>query len=344
MRAIVVIAMAVFTVLLASSAVADGKRFTDWTTPVNLGAPLNVAGLAVMNPFISKDGRSLYFACLNCPGGFGGFDIYVAQRASVNEPWGPPNNLGPNVNTTATENAPALSPDEMSLYFNSNRTPGGAGGVDIWVSRRYNRRDDFGWQPPVNLGSTVNTTANDNGATLFEDEETGVVTLYFNSNRPGGLGGSDIYASILQPDGSFGLAQLVMELSTASDEGGSSVRRDGLEIFLNSDRAGSIPPQPGTVGQETDLWVSTRSSTSAPWSTPVNLGPVVNSEFTDGGPAISADGTTLYFYSPLRPGNVSPEFNLWVTTRRIKGHHGNHDCHHHGHHDHDGHDGDRDRD
>jgi hypothetical protein len=98
---------------------------------------------------------------------------------------------------------------------------------------------------------------------------------------------------------------------------------------------------PGIPGQENDLWVSTRSSTAEAWSAPVNLGAVVNSEFTDAGPAISADGTTLYFYSPLRPGNLSPDFNLWVTTRKVKGpHHGKHDCHeHHGHHDHDGHHG-----
>lgn len=325
---------------MAGPVVAHERRFSDWSEPVNVGPPVNIAGFAAMNPFISKDGRSLYFACLDCPGGSGNnFDIFVSQRASVDDPWGPPQNLGPNVNTSATENAPALSPDELSLYFNSNR-PGGAGGVDLWVSRRYNRRDDFAWQPPVNLGSGVNTSATDSGAGLFEDRETGTITLYFTSDRAGGLGLDDIYASTMQPDGTFGPAALVVELSSASGEGAPAVRRDGLEMFLNSNRAGSIPPAPGTTGQATDLWVSTRSSTTEPWSAPVNLGAVVNSEFTDGGPAISSDGTTLYFYSPLRPENLSPHFNLWVTTRKIKGpHHGKHDCHHH-----EQHDGDRDGD
>lgn len=332
------IVTAVFTlsVLLVSSAAAEGKRFSDWSEPVNVGAPVNIAGFATQNPFVSQNGLSLYFACINCPGGLGATDIWVSQRASVDDLWGPPRNLGPNVNTTASEGAPALSPDELSLYF--NRNSGGIGGVDIWVSRRFNRRDDFAWQPAVDLGSPINTSANDQGPSLFEDHETGVTTMYFVSNRPGGIGGNDIYVSILQPDGTFGVPELVVELSSAVDDNAPAIRRDGLEIFLASSRAGSIPPAPGFPDQITDVWVSTRSSTADPWSVPVNLGPIVNSEWIDGGPAISADGTTLYSHSPFRPGNLSPEFNIWVTTRRLKGHHDKHDCHH----DRDHHHGDKD--
>jgi hypothetical protein len=326
----IVTAILALSILRPSSVAADGKRFSAWSEPVNVGAPVNIAGFATQNPFISRNGLSLYFACISCPGGVGATDIWVSQRESVNDPWGPPRNLGPNINTTATEGAPALSPDELSLYF--NRNPGGLGGIDIWVSRRFNRRDDFAWQPAVNLGSPINTSANDQGPTLFEDRETGVTTMYFVSNRPGGIGGNDIYASTLQPDGTFGPPELIVELSSAADDSAPSVRRDGLEIFFSSTRAGSIPPAPGLPDQLNDLWVSTRSGTAEPWSAPVNLGPIVNSEWIDGGPALSSDGTTLYFHSPFRPGNVSPEFNIWATTRRLKGHHDNHGCHHDHHH------------
>jgi hypothetical protein len=84
-------------------------------------------------------------------------------------------------------------------------------------------------------------------------------------------------------------------------------------MFLASDR-------PGTLGA-IDLWVATRAKTSDPWSAPVNLGPVVNTTLIDARPALSFDGTTLYFQS-TRPGAVgctSPTgpcvFDLWVTTR-----------------------------
>ncbi len=171
----------------------------------------------------------------------------------------------------------------------------------------------------MNLGSGVNTLADDQGPEYFEDDETGIITLYFASNRPGGPGGNDIYASTLnevKEDETFGPAVLVTELSSPFDDQGPAIRRDGLEIFLGSNRPGSIPPPPGLPSQAVDLWVSTRTRTSDPWSTPVNLGPVINSVFSDAGPALSRDGTELYFQSPFRSGNVGGTmFDIWKTTR-----------------------------
>ena len=296
----------------------DMPQFSDWSAPVNVGPPVNSA-FAEMNPFISKDGLSLYFTCFNCPGNIGGSDIWVSQRASVNDAWGAPQNLGPNINSGSNDASPALSSDGHRLYFTSNRL-GGFGGNDIYVSRRHNKRDDFGWQPAENLGSGVNTAQDEAGPEYFEDEETGVITLYFSSNRPGGLGGNDIYASTLNEnddeDGTFGPAVLVTELSSTFDDQGPAIRRDGMEIFFGSNRPGSIPAPPGLPSQAVDLWVSTRASTSDQWSTPVNLGPVVNSEFGDAGPALSRNGTELYFQSAFRSGNVGGTmFDIWKTTR-----------------------------
>ena len=57
--------------------------------------------------------------------------------------------------------------------------------------------------------------------------------------------------------------------------------------------------RPGSRGR--DLWASTRATTKDLWSAPVNLGPTVNSAGADGAPALSWDGTTLFFFS-ARPG------------------------------------------
>jgi len=81
-------------------------------------------------------------------------------------------------------------------------------------------------------------------------------------------------------------------------------------MFITSNRGGSVPDRSGQPSL--DLWVSTRASTLDPWSTPVNLGPTVNTPAAEGGPALSCDGTTLYFYS-TRAG-VGGE-DLYVTTR-----------------------------
>lgn len=300
--------------LASLHAADDPPQFSDWSAPVNLGPPVNTSE-AQTAPFVSRDGLSLYFAATRPGSGSSSdFDVYVSQRVSVDAAWGPPENLGPPVNSSAQEGSPRLSPDGHRLYFASTRV-GGSGGNDLYVSRRRDKRDNFGWQTPVNLGSTVNTTADETSPTFFEDDETGTITVYFDSNRPG-RGDGDIYVSSLLPDGTFGAAVLVEELSTASRETQTAVRQDGLEIFFLSNRL----PREGM----TDLWVSTRVNTSDSWSTPVNLGPVVNTTFVDGSPALSFDGTVLYFHSNAnRPGRLGPcfgdpgpcIFDIYVTTR-----------------------------
>lgn len=292
----------------ASFALTAQPKYSDWSAPVNLGPVINT-GYNDQHPAISKDGLSLYFTS-NRPGGQGADDLWVSQRASVDDPWGPPQNLGPTINTSGVDFSPAFSRDGHWLFFNSDR-PGGFGGADIWASYRENVHDDFAWGPPVNLGAGINSPYDDSGPTFFQDDETGITTLYFTSlNRPGGLGDWDIYASILGPDGTFGQASLVVELSAPGNantgrDTRTAIRHDGLEIIFTSNR-------PGGVGSG-DLWVSTRPTTLDRWSTPVNLGPTVNTVYFDGAPALSSDGETLYFYSN-RPGGFGAN-DLYMSTR-----------------------------
>ena len=318
--------------LLASRHEADDPlQFSAWSAPVNLGPPVNTAFIE-QAASLSRDGLSLYFHCGNCPGSIGGADIYVSQRAHTDDPWGPPRNLGPTINTTANEQAPRLSSDGRRLFFSSDR-PGGIGGHDIYVSRRHDWRDDFAWQPPVNLRGGVNGTDDDQTPDPFEDHATSI--LFFGSG-PIGTGATDIYSSTLLSDGSYGPRAPVVELNSTSVDRQPAIRRDGLEIFFASDRTGTL----GAL----DLWVATRASTSDPWSPPVNLGPTVNTTLVDARPALSFDGTTLYFQS-TRPGAVGCTsstgpcvFDIWVTTRtRLhapdddRGHRGrpHHDRHEH---------------
>lgn len=294
--------------LSVSFALTAQPKYSDWSTPVNLGPVINT-GYNDQHPAISKDGLSLYFTS-NRPGGQGADDLWVSQRASVDDPWGPPQNLGPTINTSGVDFSPAFSRDGHWLFFHSDR-PGGFGGLDIWASYREDVHDDFAWGPPINLGPGVNSPYDDAGPTFFQDDETGITTLYFTSlNRPGGLGDWDIYASILGPDGTFGPASLVVELSAPGNantgrDTRTAIRHDGLEIIFTSNR-------PGGFGSG-DLWASTRPTTLDRWSTPVNLGPTVNTIYFDGAPALSSDGETLYFYSN-RPGGFGAN-DLYMSTR-----------------------------
>jgi len=277
-------------------------RFSEWSKPVNLGPMIN-SELAESLPSISRNGLSLYFSS-NRPRGFGRTDIWVSQRTGLDAPWGVSQNPGPNINTKSTDYAPNFSPDGYWMFFSSDR-PGGCGSVDLWVAWRPDPEDDFGWGPPGNLGCIINTSEHDITPAYFEEAETGIITLYFGSPRPGGLGNYDLYASQLRRDLFFGSAALVWELSTPESDFHPAIRRDGLEMLLTSNRPG------GSGGL--DLWVSTRDTTRDAWSTPVNLGPLVNTGAIEGGPALSADGTALYFYS-TRPDGYG-DFDLYVTYR-----------------------------
>ena len=283
----------------------EAPEYGPWGPPVNLGPVVN-SPYNDQHPAISKDGLSLYISS-DRPGGLGGMDIWVSHRGSVDDPWGPPEDLGPNINSAANDVAPTFTPDGHQLYYHSAGR-GGCGLADLFVARRHDKRDDFGWEPAENLGCVVNSAFADAGPTYFEDEATGITTLYFTrqNNPPTSDQGFDIYATTrMGDDGEFGPAVLVPELSSPFRDTRTTIRRDGLEMILSSGR-------PGGSGSE-DLWVSTRASTLDPWGTPVNLGPVVNSSAFDGAPALSFDGTTLYFFSE-RSGGLGKR-DLYVTTR-----------------------------
>src|SRR5262249_13966542 len=158
-------------------------QFSDWSRPVNLGASINTQH-SEFHMAISVDELSLFFSS-DRPGGFGANDLWVAQRASRDDDWEPAQNLGPMFNTSGSEACVALSPDEHRLFFCSNGL-GGFGGFDIFVSFRKDTSDNFGWEEPINLGEGVNSEFDDGDETFFADPYTGVVTLYFASNRPGG--------------------------------------------------------------------------------------------------------------------------------------------------------------
>ena len=192
---------------LSPPVVDDSPPWSAWSAPVNLKTVNSDAGDP--GPFISKDGLSLYFGSSRS-GGYGAIDIHVSHRAGLDAPWEPPQNLGPTVNTSCNEQTPTLSVDGHWLYF--SRDCGGFGGQDLYVSRRHNKRDDSTWQPPVNLGSGVNTDANESCPALFEDEESGITTLYFSSGVTL-YAYEDIFVSTLQEDETFGQRVLVKELS-----------------------------------------------------------------------------------------------------------------------------------
>jgi len=290
--------------LLAGSPTA--QQFSSWSPPENLGGVINSAATE-QHPALSPDGLSLVFSS-DRPGGAGGFDLWVARRASTTSAWGSPVAITA-LNSSSSEFAPAFDPTGQWLFFGSERD-GGCGGRDLWLSYRSNKKDDLAWKPPINLGcGRLSWTGFDDGPTYFRDDKTGVGVLFFISDRPGGLGGRDVWSASHRDGEAFSAPVNVSELNSAADDSRPAVRRDGLEFFVTSQRQGSVLS--GTT-PSSDLWTSSRSSTTAAWSTPVNLASL-NTSATEAAPALSADGTVMVFHSN-RPGGQGG-LDLYVTTR-----------------------------
>ena len=142
---------------------------------------------------ISQDVEWLIFTGCNFPEGKGGCDLYISkkiiddQSSTIHSSWSTPQNLGNAINTEFWESTPSLSPDKKDLYFSSNR-PGGFGGSDLYVSHQLANGK---WSTPENLGSNINTNADESCPFIHADNQA----LYFTSNGWPGYGGTDLFMS-----------------------------------------------------------------------------------------------------------------------------------------------------
>jgi hypothetical protein len=162
-----------------------------WEAPVNLGCQVNSPQTDLRpSPFEGDDGTE--YLCFSStrpggPGAAGTSDIYVSKK-QPDGTFGPPT-LVEGLNTTFNDTRPNVRErDGLEIFFDSNRT-GGSGGIDLWTSTRASISDP--WSAPVNLGPVVNSSVNDMRPSLSWDG----TTLYFQSNRPGGSGGVDIWVT-----------------------------------------------------------------------------------------------------------------------------------------------------
>jgi len=207
----------------------------------NIGTPVNTAFDEEM-PSISADGLELYFQSRR-PGGYTAFDIWVAKRASLDDPWGESVNLGPLVNSGKDNWSHGISADGLEFYFEANRD-GNIGGVDIWMAVRETKDDP--WGEPVNLGPTVNSSVNDACPNISTDG----LELYFRSKRPGGYGRHDLWVckrpTTEDPWGNP--VNLGPTINSPDVESGPCISADGLALFFSSDRLN------GARGWDFDIW------------------------------------------------------------------------------------------
>ncbi len=162
----------------------------EWRPIKKLSANVNHPIYWDSQPTVSADGNTIYFAS-DRPGGYGGIDIYTTQRDVKTNEWGIPKNAGPKVNTGGDEKTPFIHSDSETLYFSSNGHFG-FGGYDIFYIRKNEKKE---WIDPENIGSPINTEADDTGFFVSRDSKTGYFFSFDEGKMRGkGVGRYDLYS------------------------------------------------------------------------------------------------------------------------------------------------------
>ena len=156
-----------------------------WSTPVLL----ETAGVINTeanegNPAMNSKFNNLYFTrCGNAKGTSHGCQIFVSRRSG--RVWGEAKQLALGGDSTSVIGNPAISPDELTIFYSAD-FKGGQGGKDLWMASRKTPSDAFG--KPFNMGPVVNTPGDEMFPFMRND-----TMLYFSSNGHPGMGGLDIF-------------------------------------------------------------------------------------------------------------------------------------------------------
>ena len=215
------------------------KEGNEWGEPINLRF-LTDGRWTPATTAIQPDGQYVYFA-LETNGrddGYGSFDLYYSKLEGTN--WSEPRNLGPVVNSHYWDHNPTISSDGRTLIFSSTRS-GGFGKKDLWMTRK----DDNGeWGRPVNLGGTINSSADEQAPFLALDNRT----LYFSSNGKPTVGGFDIFVSQYSSGGWSYRRNVGKPYNSPKDEYFITIPAANDTAYISSNREGSI-------NNSLDLWM-----------------------------------------------------------------------------------------
>jgi outer membrane protein OmpA-like peptidoglycan-associated protein len=208
------------------------------------------------------------------------------------------------VNSSLDEQNPVISPDGQTLYFTISNHPDNIGGKkdpgDIWFSRWTGDQ----WSAPIHAGMVLNNRAynavagiSSNGNGLF---------LHGHYDATGNNAARTQGISLSGNSGNGWSRPANIHIPYFQNKSGilsGTVTGDGTVFIFSAETY-------GTHGVD-DLYACT--IVNGKWSEPKNLGPVINTQFQEVSPSISADGLTLYFSSNGRKGRGS--FDVYVTTR-----------------------------
>lgn len=196
-------------------------------------------------------------------------------------------NLGPDINTQYPEYCPIVSADGKVLIFTSRRPGGHTAAVDD-DGRHYEdiyqckRKPDGTWSKPIILGSNINSAGHEAAIGLSPDGQ--LLFIYKDDNNDG-----NIYQSQKTQDGWSDPQPLGSDINTSSWETHASVTATQDMLVFSSNRS-----EGGHGGR--DLWYCKKLPTGE-WGLAMNMGSVINTNYEEDSPFITADGKTLIFSS-----------------------------------------------
>lgn len=205
---------------LAPAADASATNITRWT-------PANIASNQYeSSPSFTPDGGEMYFMRANRA--FTEYSIMLSRCSATG--WTRPEPAPFAKSLPVSDADPFVTRDGKRLYFVSSRQAPGKSGddLDIWYVER---TAGGAWGEPVRLPAPVNSPHSEILPRL-----TGDGRIFFGSNRPGGLGGNDVYVATPSRDGRWAVSNLGPDVNNASNDFEADVTADGKWLVLVSDR------------------------------------------------------------------------------------------------------------
>ncbi|HZV13341.1 MAG TPA: flagellar motor protein MotB, partial [Candidatus Kapabacteria bacterium] len=226
-------------------------------------------------PTITANGKTLYFTSTR-KGGMGGHDYWYSTM-NADSTWTPAVNAGPSINTPADEGVSSLSADGQTIFFTGCNRPDGMGNCDIYQADLVGTE----WQNIRNLGPVVNTEYWESQPAISADGKT----LYFVSNRPGGLGGTDIWYTTKDANDNWTEPKNIgPPINTPDNEVSPFIAADGVTLYFASDGHGGLGGLDFFTSEKTDNG----------WTQPVNLGAPINTPDNEEFITVPASGDILY--------------------------------------------------
>ena len=244
------------------------------------------------SPVTTADGATLYFTSrrkgstgeARDPSGQYLEDIYMARKEGGE--WGSAMNVGVPLNTFVHDATVGLSPDggSMIIYRTAQNLVSG----DLYECVKHLGA----WEPPTKMTERINSSSHEPSATIAPDGSE----IYFTSDRPGGMGGRDIYRIRKLPGGEWSLPlNLGPVINTPFDEDAPFMHSDGKTLFFSSNGH-------ATMGGY-DIFKSTLTDPDMNgWTAPENMGHPLNTVNDDIFFCLSEDGRTGYFSSARADG------------------------------------------